>query len=388
MIKTVNNRWIFNITEEDLKNQWKPSPLEVLIEKYQSDDKHKGLTNLGNTCYINSIMQALFMTMDFREKILSLIQKEHNLSINNSISINNSMKKSVKNTGKEAMQTEEISPHDELYKLFFNMMTSSQKFCETKEFRESLPPAFRDSYQQQDASEFLRFYLDQLEKSLGATPYKNLINECFAGESEDTIECCRCEHEILRKVKFLDIGLSFDQDSKEDHDMLKMIKNSHQEEEFTDADKNQFYCETCKKLSPLAIKKSKPLVLPEYLILTLNRFQFDQQTQHRSKICSHVNIYEFFDFKNIFEHLAKSEGTAYSMYAIVVHSGSSAEQGHYYTFARELANPKMWFLFNDKIVLALGELNLTEYFKENETETPYMIFYKKDNSWNSGKRNF
>jgi len=81
---------------------------------------------------------------------------------------------------------------------FFNLLTTHQKFVEPKEFRHSLPAVFRDSYQQQDASEFFRFYLDQLEKSLETTPYKNLVNECFAGESEDTIECCQCQQPSRR----------------------------------------------------------------------------------------------------------------------------------------------------------------------------------------------
>ena len=97
-----------------------------------------------------------------------------------------------------------------------------------------------------------------------------------------------------------------------------MIKSSYSEEEFTD--KNKFFCNKCKKLSDLSIKSTQLKLIPEYLIITLNRFYFDQKATSRFKICDHVQIYEKFDFKDIFGHLKFVENTAYKMYAIVVHS--------------------------------------------------------------------
>jgi len=100
---------------------------------------------------------------------------------------------------------------------------------------------------------------------------------------------------IQKKQKFLDIGLNFaDQNSNEGHDMLKMINSYYQEEEFSDT--NKYYCENCKFHSALAIKKSKPIVLPEYLIVTLNRFLFDQQAQKTVEnmlSCQHLRILWF-----------------------------------------------------------------------------------------------
>ena len=112
----------------------------------------------------------------------------------------------------------------------------------------------------------------------------------------------------------------FDSEDKIDsgYDLLKMIKSSYSEEEFTD--KNKFFCDVCKKLSELSIKHTQLILLPEYLIITLNRFYFDQKSTSRRKICDHVQLYENFDFKNILEHQIKSESTAYKMYAIIVHS--------------------------------------------------------------------
>jgi len=35
-------------------------------------NRYRGMVNLGNTCYINSFMQALFMTKKFRSLIHSI----------------------------------------------------------------------------------------------------------------------------------------------------------------------------------------------------------------------------------------------------------------------------------------------------------------------------
>ena len=153
IINNVSQYCIFNITIEDLNSQWKLSPLEMLISKYQTDDKHKGLVNLGNTCYINSTIQALFMTMDFREKVLQCNKNLKQSSLLNKFTI-----------------TEEPTVNEALYDLFLMLLSSSEKYIIPTEFRKSLPELFKNSHVQQDASEFIKIYLDSLEKSLAGTP--------------------------------------------------------------------------------------------------------------------------------------------------------------------------------------------------------------------------
>jgi len=174
----------------------------------------------------------------------------------------------------------------------------------------------------------------------------------------------------------LDLSLNFG--AGDSSDLIKMIQNSFKEEELKDDDK--YSCDTCQKLSDLAIQRLHLEIIPENLIIILNRFEYNRSLQMRFKINTHVQLYEQLDFGTIFGTSQKMKGNSYDMYAIIVHSGVSAEAGHYYTFARDLQNNGVWILFNDKIVLKLKDFNIHNYFKENVSETPYMIFYQRQSS--------
>ncbi|KAG5285735.1 hypothetical protein AALO_G00006810, partial [Alosa alosa] len=107
----------------------------------KSETGKTGLVNLGNTCYMNSVIQTLFMATDFRRHVLSL-------QLNGS---NTLMKK---------------------LQLLFAFLAHTQRaaYAPRNFFEASRPPWFTVG-SQQDCSEYLRFLLDRLheeEKALRA----------------------------------------------------------------------------------------------------------------------------------------------------------------------------------------------------------------------------
>nr|XP_033795813.1 ubiquitin carboxyl-terminal hydrolase 38 [Geotrypetes seraphini]XP_033795818.1 ubiquitin carboxyl-terminal hydrolase 38 [Geotrypetes seraphini] len=183
----------------------------------KSETGKTGLINLGNTCYMNSVLQALFMATDFRRHVLSL-----NLNGCNSL-----MKK--------------------LQHLFaFLGHTQREAYAPQIFFDASRPPWFTPR-SQQDCSEYLRFLLDRLheeEKSIKALsslqnsenmitdsnfyesnskiqPFseahykgsikedKTLIEKMFGGKLLTNIRCLNCKSTSQKEEAFTDLSLAF-----------------------------------------------------------------------------------------------------------------------------------------------------------------------------------
>lgn len=102
----------------------------------KSETGKTGLVNLGNTCYMNSIIQTLFSATDFRRRVLSLHL--------NDATANTLMKK---------------------LQLLFTFLSHTQRaaYAPRVFFEASRPPWF-NAGSQQDCSEYLRFLLDRLHE--------------------------------------------------------------------------------------------------------------------------------------------------------------------------------------------------------------------------------
>ncbi|XP_060003674.1 ubiquitin carboxyl-terminal hydrolase 38 isoform X3 [Lagenorhynchus albirostris] len=357
----------------------------------KSETGKTGLINLGNTCYMNSVIQALFMATDFRRQVLSL-----NLNGCNSL-----MKK--------------------LQHLFaFLAHTQREAYAPRIFFEASRPPWFTPR-SQQDCSEYLRFLLDRstsqkveafTDLSLAFCPSSSMENLSFQepasspstqdgglmqasvpGPSKEPGVCnpstaaFACYSAVNERMVDSPDEFRCSEDTSIPNDSNKMLVNKDVPQKaggettssVTDllnyflapeilTGDNQYYCENCASLQN-AEKTMQITEEPEYLILTLLRFSYDQKYHVRRKILDNVSLPLVLelpvkrttsfsslseswsldvDFTDISENLAKKlkpSGTEeacspklvpYLLSSVVVHSGVSSESGHYYSYARNI----------------------------------------------------
>nr|DBA28977.1 TPA: hypothetical protein GDO54_009253 [Pyxicephalus adspersus] len=458
----------------------------------KSETGKTGLINLGNTCYMNSVLQALFMATDFRRHVMSL-----NLNGCNSL-----MKK--------------------LQHLFaFLAHTQREAYAPQIFFEASRPPWFTPR-SQQDCSEYLRFLLDstdvlpQVQNSVWGCEEKTLIEGMFGGKLQTTICCLNCRSISQKMEAFTDLSLAFCPSSdtpaqsmicspkEKDDDCIEidvtpageaqnvfdnsaqdnsgestklqascktsvdtsacdntlqpdsdMCRKADQDKTLSVTDllnyflapeildgENRYHCEKCASLQN-AEKTMHIIEEPEYLILTLLRFSYDPKCHVRRKILDNVSIPLALklpverstsmacsadrtldtDVPDVSENLAKklkpsgiedlccTQLVPYVLSSVVVHSGTSSESGHYYSYGRNVTSssryfchekayqgplvnketsnsvvgndtacndmPKDWFLFNDSRVTFTSfqsVLNITNRFPK---DTAYVLLYKK-----------
>ncbi|ESQ36441.1 hypothetical protein EUTSA_v10006716mg [Eutrema salsugineum] len=149
----------------------------------------RGLVNLGNTCFFNSIMQNLLSLDQLRVHFF----KEDVTGVGGPLA--SSLKKLFAETKPEAGLKSVINP-----RAFFG------SFC-TK------APQFR-GYDQHDSHELLRCLLDSLSteesalrKKRGNDEKLTLIDSVFGGETSSIVSCMECGHSSKVFEPFLDLSL-------------------------------------------------------------------------------------------------------------------------------------------------------------------------------------
>ncbi|XP_017780460.1 PREDICTED: ubiquitin carboxyl-terminal hydrolase 47 isoform X2 [Nicrophorus vespilloides] len=356
-----------------------------------------GLVNQAMTCYLNSLLQALYMTPEFRNALYNWEFDGSNPD--NSIPF-------------------------QLQRLFLKLQTSSKSAVETTDLTHSFGWNMQQAWEQHDIQELCRVMFDALEQKFKDTKQANLINDLYEGKMLDYVKCLECSTEKSREDTFQDIPLPVRPfGSTVAYNSVEEALRAFVQPETLDGN-NQYHCEKCNKKCD-AHKGLKFTKFPYLLTLHLKRFDFDYSLMNRIKLNDKVVFPEVLNLnsfitganamsdENAEEVVVKCDdcsttdsGSAlddescqgtdvsstvrspyessqeddegidvssgnnlheneknrlqeptgpynYELFSIMIHSGS-ASGGHYYAYIKDFAK-NQWFCFNDQSVNRLTE---------------------------------
>lgn len=369
--------------------------------------QYAGLCNQGATCYLNSVLQALFHIPAFRSLVFQIPLTDSNPKSNQLIK-----KTMIYN----------------LQKLFAQMKNSNSAIS-TKDLTISFGWTSAESFKQNDAQELLRVFLESLERKLkdkiknsnqtitidnnnnngnnndntnknehdnrndnknsntksNDNNFENSISDLFKFQVLQTIECPNVSFRNTRVDDYLDLTVE-----------VRGCQNLYQSlKKFTSPEKLDSPYSTEEFGPQQAVMYNKFKTLPKVLFIHLKRFEYRPPgitDRIASKISPNLfpsnqltKINDRFEFPiviDLSEFVDKTNDNdkkdwIYELFGVLVHSGS-ASFGHYYAYLRPEESPR-WYKFNDSFVNECSESEAVNdnYGDGSNCASGYMLIYMR-----------
>jgi len=338
---------------------------DIGSDLFPANEHYFGLVNFGNTCYSNSVLQALYFCRPFREKVLEYKAKN-------------------KRT-KETLLTC-------LADLFYSIVTQKRKVgtIAPKKFIARLrkEKVEFDNYMQQDAHEFLIFLINHINEIIVGeqpAPAKTLgpgqtsrpnespptwINDIFQGILTSETRCLNCETVTSKDEEFCDLSIDVDQNTS----VTSCLRNFSSTE--TLCSDNKFKCDTCSSYQE-AHKRMRVKKLPTILALHLKRFKYVEQYNRHIKVSHRVVFPLELRLFNTSDD-AVNPDRMYDLVAVVIHCGSGPNRGHYISIVKSHG---FWLIFDDDIVDKIDPATIEDFYGltadiQKSSETGYILFYQ------------
>ncbi|XP_050663525.1 ubiquitin carboxyl-terminal hydrolase 2-like isoform X3 [Leptidea sinapis] len=353
-------------------------------EPSEQNDRHSsttsglnGLRNIGNTCFMNSVVQCLSNTRPLLEYVT---QDKYTTEINTSLScMKGALMKAFASVLKELWRSGEKD----------SVVNTTTLKSQVQRFA----PRFM-GYSQQDAQEFLRYLLEglhedvnrvttrpkpiltEIDDNLSDTAKANeawsryvrmedsRVGDIFMGQLKSTLRCTHCKHDSVTFDPFWDLSLPIP--SRTGNLKLQQCLQHFVREEELDGDEKPT-CSKCgvrrKCLKWFTVQK-----FPKVLVLHLKRFSPTERFRGK------LNVLVEFPLNGLdMSPLSANNTTAtYNLYALSNHSGTTYS-GHYTAYCKHPYSGD-WHEYNDSRVSPINPRDVV-------SPEAYVLFYElADNS--------
>eukprot|EP00005_Dracoamoeba_jomungandri_P011671 CAMPEP_0174268074 /NCGR_PEP_ID=MMETSP0439-20130205/36039_1 /TAXON_ID=0 /ORGANISM="Stereomyxa ramosa, Strain Chinc5" /LENGTH=2490 /DNA_ID=CAMNT_0015356015 /DNA_START=82 /DNA_END=7554 /DNA_ORIENTATION=+ len=383
-------------------------PLEIERPSEKNYSGYIGLKNPGCICYMNSLLQQIYMTPALRYGLMACPIPEIEELTTNELDFKKKL----------AVQKEiDENVVYQLQRMFGYFMHSEKQYYDPSN---TFLKAFKDRsgeminlMRQEDASEFLYSLTDRLETKLKGTPYEKL-HQHYTGIESQIVRCCKNPQHFSASehpVSLITVPV------KDQENLNNALSTYILAEQLDD-----WKCDQCDAVSG-ATKQICYKTLSNLLIIHLKRFDYrltatgdivQYKIQDRFEFPHTVDM-EPFTLEGIARMQAMKEDREaklqelpegseideeelqrsleanhpklnpdsyyqYELVGILIHSGR-AEAGHYYSFIKDRTmTEQKWYEFNDSVVQPWNiDLRLeAETFGGGDiTKSAYMLFYQR-----------
>lgn len=329
-----------------------------------------GLRNLGNTCYMNSILQCLCNAPHLADYFNRNCYQD---DINRSNLL-----------GHKGEVAEEFG-------IIMKALWAGQyRYISPKDFKVTIGKINDQfaGYSQQDSQELLLFLMDGLHEDLNKADNRkrhkeenndhlddlkaaehawqkhkqlneSIIVTLFQGQFKSTVQCLTCHRKSRTFEAFMYLSLPLASTSKCTlQDCLRLFSK---EEKLTD--NNRFYCSHCRARRD-SLKKIEIWKLPLVLLVHLKRFSYDGRW--KQKLQTSVD----FPLENLdlsqYVIGPKSNLKKYNLFSVSNHYGG-LDGGHYTAYCKNAARQR-WFKFDDHEVSDISVSSV-------KSSAAYILFY-------------
>eukprot|EP00892_Ulva_mutabilis_P004462 jgi/Ulvmu1/2388/UM130_0021.1 len=402
------------------------SRLAKELHGVDQDARFFGLENFGNTCYANSVLQALYFCQSFRDQVIefadSVPQRERDKR-----EVLYSMAELFKEISSQPKQVGSISPspfitsvrqadrrfrntahHDAqefLNFLLHNLDETVQKVNKQRAASgEASVHSEGDSLRYEATAEASRDEQDATASPPETAAFnggagssstthgtsasskttvepKTFVHDIFCGRRVTHTRCMNCETQSQREETFMELTLNLEPDTTLEQCMLASSKRELLEGAY------KFHCKGCNSYQEaqqwVDLKSCPPV-----LIVHLNRLTFlhnlgrEQKVKHRVEFGNDLVPPNIMDADDVRADADSDDGSGphYRLLAVVVHMGASAAHGHYVSYVHVSGQ---WFCFDDGSVSAASQASVEaafgasyEWVATHDTHA-YLLFYER-----------